>query len=88
MADRSDAHSAGSESARTAKERRQALDGWMYWTADRKLRLTTAQIASVSGIYDGLQGRYDKCRTDLLALKRAGVVKCSGRPARWTHSHA
>lgn len=71
----------------TAHERRKALSAWLYerWQHDG---LTTSEIVDVSGIYDGMQGRYDKCRSDLLHLKRWDLVECRGRPARWHRVHA
>lgn len=66
----------------TASERRKILSGWLYERSEHE-GLTTSEIVDVSGIYDGLQGRYDKCRADLLYLKRWGLSRHEGRPARW-----
>lgn len=72
----------------TAAQRRGHLADWLFREA-AGAPYSTTQIVDVSGIYDGLQGRYDKARVDLLRLRENGVVlMSSGRPARWEHVDA
>jgi hypothetical protein len=63
--------------------RRAALLAWMNERSAHR-NLTAAEIADVSGIYEG-HGRADRCFDDLKALARKGAVtRWSGRPARWS----
>lgn len=64
-------------------ERQQSL---LVWITDRPQHegLTASEIVDVSGIYDDLQGRYDKCLVDLKRLAHEGYLFRNGRPARWT----
>lgn len=72
----------------TLTERRTLLADWLL-RERAGAPYTTAQIVDVSGIYDGLQGRWDKCRTDLLRLRSNGVVRMvHGNPTRWEHANA
>lgn len=66
-----------------AARRRAALLSWMRERSGRQ-GLSAAQIADLSGIYEG-HGRYDRCLADLKALAKAGELdRSGGRPARWT----
>lgn len=81
-----DAEYTEGQSTATRRERRGALTDWLHRERDGA-PYTTAQIVDVSGIYDGMQGRWDKCHSDLKALRKNGVVESVGnRPARWEHS--
>jgi hypothetical protein len=77
--------SSASEARRT---RRNDLADWLYREAPGA-PYTTAQIVDVSGIYDGMQGRWDTCHRDLLRLKSNGVViSTNDQPTRWAHARA
>lgn len=69
----------------TTQQRRSALANWLYVERDGA-PYTTTQIVDVSGIYDGMQGRWDKCHADLKRLYANHVVaEYFGRPIRWAH---
>lgn len=66
-------------------QRRNLLTEWLYRERGGA-PYTTTQIVDVSGIYDGMQGRWDKCHADLKRLYKNGVVaEYFGRPTRWSH---
>jgi hypothetical protein len=56
------------------------------WIEERPAHdgLTASEIVDVSGIYDRIQGRYDKAMADLKVMEDSGhLARSDGRPARW-----
>jgi hypothetical protein len=55
-------------------QRRERLLAWLR-ERDEHHGLTARQIVDVSGIYDSLQGRQEKCTNDLRVMAQVGLVK-------------
>lgn len=72
----------------TAAERRREVHRWIHERTQHE-GLTAAEIAAVSGIYDGVRHATDRAFDDLNALARPAVplgpkrIDRMGRPAHW-----
>jgi hypothetical protein len=65
----------------TDAKRRVRLANWLHETGGP---YTTSVIVDQSGIYDGINSRFEKARVDLEQLLNLGMVRLT--PAGWEHA--